>query len=102
MHVLQEAPIQLLKFLRGCPAYQINCDPGKQALFVEVRDEGLPEGHPGIWGYYPLSQIPSLVNWLDTGSQNEFELAENIYQAFQPQMYEDAEQEVVISSLLNC
>ncbi len=68
---------------------------GKQSLFVEVRTEALPEGQPGVWGYYPLSQITALVNWLDTGSQNEFELAENIYQAFQPQIYAEADDQMV-------
>lgn len=68
---------------------------GKPSVFVEVRHEGLTEEQPGTWGFYTLSKIPQLVSWLDTGSQNEFELAENIYQAFQPQMWEAHEEDVV-------
>ena len=59
---------------------------GKRFLFVELRDVGQPEEQPGSWGWYPLSEIPALVKWLDGGSQAEFELAEDIYQAFRPYM----------------
>ena len=47
------------------------------ALFVEA-----PEG--GEWGWYSPHQIPTLIAWLEAGSQQEQQLAEDIYTMYQP------------------
>lgn len=47
------------------------------ALYVEA-----PEGRD--WGWYSPQQIPSLIAWLETGSQEEQQLAEDIYAMYQP------------------
>ena len=41
-----------------------------------------PEGKE--WGWYSPQQIPSLIAWLETGSQEEQQLAEDIYTMYQP------------------
>lgn len=53
-------------------------------LFVERRMHGQAEEKPGTLGWYTLPEIPAVVQWLDTGSADQFDLAEDIYQAFQP------------------
>ena len=47
------------------------------ALYVES-----PEGRE--WGWYNPQQIPSLIAWLETGSKEEQQLAEDIYAMYQP------------------
>lgn len=41
-----------------------------------------PEG--GEWGWYSPHQIPTLIAWLETGSQQEQQLAEDVYTMYQP------------------
>lgn len=36
------------------------------------------------WGWYSPQQIPSLIGWLETGSREEQQLAEQIYAMYQP------------------
>ena len=36
------------------------------------------------WGWYSPQQIPSLIAWLEGGSQEEQQLAEDIYDLYQP------------------
>ena len=78
---LQTSKIYYSRALRDVPG---SVNAGKRILFAEQRAEGQAEGQPGTWGWYALPQIPMLVQWLDSGSQNEFDLAEDIYQAFRP------------------
>lgn len=47
------------------------------ALYVESS-----EGKE--WSWYSPQQIPSLIAWLETGSQEEQLLAEQIYAMYQP------------------
>lgn len=46
-------------------------------MFVEA-----PGG--GEWGYYDAARIPALVEWLESGSDAEQDLADIIYEAFEP------------------
>lgn len=71
---------------------------GKRTLFVELREEAQQEQEPGMLGYYTLSDIPALVSWLDSGSANDFDLAEDIFQAFQPYMQHKLKQNEVRAS----
>ena len=41
-----------------------------------------PEGRD--WGWYSPQQIPSLIAWLETGSQQEQQLAEDLYAVYLP------------------
>lgn len=41
-----------------------------------------PEGEE--WGWYSPQQIPTLIAWLETGSQEEQQLAEDTYTMYQP------------------
>lgn len=36
------------------------------------------------WGWYSPQQIPDLIAWLEGGSQEEQQLAEDIYALYQP------------------
>ena len=47
------------------------------SLYVEAA-----EGQ--TWGWYSPHQIPSLIVWLETGSQQEQQLAEELYTLYQP------------------
>ncbi len=47
------------------------------SLYVEAA-----EGQ--AWGWYSPHQIPSLIAWLETGSQQEQQLAEELYTMYQP------------------
>lgn len=57
--------------LRGVPA------PGCTWLFVEA-----PGG--GGWAWYTAPELPAVLSWLDSGSNAERALAEDIHEAFQP------------------
>lgn len=46
-------------------------------LYVEA-----PKGRE--WGWYSPQQIPSLTAWLETGSQQEQQLAEDLYAVYLP------------------
>ncbi len=50
---------------------------GRAQLFVEARGGG-------EWGYYDGARIPALVEWLESGSDAEQELADVIHEAFEP------------------
>ena len=69
----------------------ISCMPnrtlpaGVDRLFVETRADG-DEEQPGIWGYYTIADIPALLQWLESGSSQEQELAEDLFAAYQPQL----------------
>lgn len=56
------------------------CAAGRSQLFVEC-------GGGGEWGFYDLMQIPKLVEWLESGSDAEQELAEDIYESFDVAMH---------------
>ena len=51
-----------------------------------MRSGDHPEEQAGTWGWYPLADVHGVVDWLEGGSQMEAEVAEDIFQAFHPQM----------------
>ncbi|KAL3145939.1 hypothetical protein ABBQ38_015299 [Trebouxia sp. C0009 RCD-2024] len=57
--------------------HQLGGQSARGALYVESS-----EGKE--WGWYSPQQIPSLIAWLETGSQMEQQLAEQIYAMYQP------------------
>lgn len=65
---------------------------------MEVRERDHPEAVPGSWGWYPLTDIPQVVQWLDSGSTAEKDLAEDVFQAFQPHIYVAEDQAKVMHS----
>ena len=58
---------------------------GVDRLFAETRAAG-DEEQPGMWGYYTIAKIPALLQWLESGSSQEQELAEDLFAAYQPQL----------------
>ena len=50
---------------------------GRPQLFVEGCGGG-------DWGYYDGARIPALVEWLESGSDAEQDLADVIHEAFEP------------------
>ena len=52
---------------------------------METRADG-EEEQPGVWGYYTIADIPALLQWLESGSSQEQELAEDLFAAYQPQL----------------
>ncbi|KAA6418167.1 MAG: PHD zinc finger-containing [Trebouxia sp. A1-2] len=57
--------------------HQLGGPSARGSLYVEAA-----EGQ--AWGWYSPHQIPSLIAWLETGSQQEQQLAEELYTMYQP------------------
>ncbi|DBA80727.1 hypothetical protein WJX77_005653 [Trebouxia sp. C0004] len=57
--------------------HQLGGPSARGTLYVEAA-----EGQ--AWGWYSPHQIPSLIAWLETGSQQEQQLAEELYTMYQP------------------
>ena len=51
------------------------------------------------WGWYSPQQIPDLIAWLEGGSQEEQQLAEDIYDLYQPVLRIALQPDQVHSSL---
>jgi len=52
---------------------------GRKQLFVEASGGGQ-------WGFYDAPLLPALVEWLESGSDAEQDLADAIYESFQHAM----------------
>ncbi|KAL0046804.1 hypothetical protein WJX82_010406 [Trebouxia sp. C0006] len=57
--------------------HQLGGPSARGSLYVEAA-----EGQ--AWGWYSPHQIPSLIAWLEAGSQQEQQLAEELYTMYQP------------------
>jgi hypothetical protein len=70
----------------GSLYFHLGSDTGRSQLFVESSGGG-------EWGFYDLQQIPRLVEWLESGSDAEQDLAEDIYETFEPVMRAQPQQQ---------
>lgn len=62
---------------------------GQDRLFVDlehVKEHDQESLASPSLGWYEIEHIQGLIDWLDTGSENERELAEELYQAFCTQL----------------